>query len=45
MIQALLHEMHLEGLRPASSSEAGWYWRSLDGHMYWVTDLEQKGDL
>ena len=32
----LIAEMARENLTPASTYEPGWYWRSLDGRMYWV---------
>jgi hypothetical protein len=35
----LIAEMRRENLRPASTHESGWYWRSVDGRMYWVTAL------
>jgi hypothetical protein len=35
----IIAEMRTEGLRPASTHESGWYWRSVDGRMYWVTAL------
>jgi hypothetical protein len=35
----LIAEMRSENLRPASTRESGWYWRSVDGRMYWVTAI------
>jgi hypothetical protein len=35
----LIAEMKHYGLRPASTHESGWYWRSIDCRMYWVTQL------
>jgi len=33
----LIAEMQLANVKPASTYESGWYWRSIDGRMYWVT--------
>jgi hypothetical protein len=34
---AVISEMATSNLRPAATCESGFYWRSLDGRMYWVT--------
>jgi hypothetical protein len=33
----LIAEMLKDNVKPASTYESGWYWRSVDGRMYWVT--------